>query len=121
MDLIRFESLGHDVTFSCNARGTRHGFAHDASLFIDNVLCRESSCHYINRTWECYRYQTVCLSCCNDVIANRMERIKRDYKYENGLSRIAGKHKEAVENLVKVDSYVILMKEIKKILNEKSF
>jgi hypothetical protein len=126
MDLIKFDVKGpdgsHKVVLECDARGTRNGFAHDATLIIDGVRQHTSTCHYLNRTWEWYRYQTVCLTCCNEMLDGIKDRIKRAYRKKHGLSRICGdKRKMEVKEIIDSDLMAILLREIKEILKERCF
>lgn len=118
---IRFEALGHNVEFDCNAREMRSGFAHDATIIIDGWRWRSATCYYLNRTWEAWRFQSVCLSCVANMIEDRIDEIKEKYRGETGVARISGKCKMIVKDIVDSDEMIILLREIKRILNENSF
>ena len=120
--LIGFEVDGYQVTFSCDARNTRNGFAHDATIFINGRMCKDAHCYYLNRTWEAWRFQSVCLAAVTGLIDQREYDLKEDYKHENGLTRVLGKkrHEELIEKY-NSDSLMGLYRKIKKILNERSF
>lgn len=120
--MIEFEVCGRKVEFVCDSRDTRSGFAHDATIIINWRREREATCHYLNRTWEAWRFQSVCLACVNSLIAQREYEVKEDYKRDNGLTRIVGaKRKTEVNKRMGTDDRIIFLKEIKRILNEKSF
>ena len=73
MELRKFEINGREVEFANQFRGTRGGFAHDTTMFVDGHRIGEATCHYINRTWEAYTYQTVMLN----AVYNRVEELKQ--------------------------------------------
>lgn len=73
MELRKFEIDGREVEFVNQFRGTRNGFAHDTAMFVDGHKVTEATCHYINRTWEAYTYQSVMLN----AVYNRIEELKQ--------------------------------------------
>lgn len=121
MKLVEFELNGHQIAFYCEARDTRNGFAHDAKFFIDSEYVTTGTCHYLNRTWEYWHFQSACLACCSKMIAYREDSLKRNFKDARGLSRVAGKNKEELLRIVDSDDFIALLKEIKKVLNERAF
>ena len=119
---IKFKALGHTIQFDCSARDTRDGFAHDATIIIDGRRARKHTSYYLNRTWEAFRYQSACLGCVYDLIDERVYDLKEDYRHANGISRICGsKRKQEVEDIISSDENIKLYREIKRILDTKSF
>lgn len=51
--------INNSLEVICDARDTNQGFAHVAKLYQDDQLITKTSCQYINRTWECYRFSSV--------------------------------------------------------------
>ena len=90
----------NDIEFVCESYGTRNGFNHKATMFVNGSEFESATCHYINRTWECYTYQSVILSCINKVIEWAKGRIEMDYRNKNNVSRLTKARKEELENLV---------------------
>lgn len=43
----------------CEAENTRNGFRHIATLLADGREIESTKCTYSNRTWECYRFESV--------------------------------------------------------------
>lgn len=111
--IVNIDVLGHKVMFVCNHRNTRCGFAHDADLLVDGRWTGDATCHYLNRTWERWGFESVCLSACSGVIDKRKASLKESYKDDHKLSRLAGKHKEAYEALCAADEKIVLMKAVK--------
>ena len=85
-----------EYQFVNESRSTRNGFAHDTSLFINGDKRWGATCHYINRTWECYQYQTVMQRCISDIIeANEKDYIEI-YKADNGIKRLTADKKDNI-------------------------
>lgn len=119
--VINIDVNGHKVVFLCYFRNTRSGFAHDAELFIDGFRYGDATCHYLNRTWERWNFESVCLSVCSSAIERRMATMKDNYKETHGISRLVGEHKEVYELRVKSDDTINLLKAIKEDLSKNSY
>lgn len=96
MTIRKIEINGREYQFVNDSRSTRNGFAHDTVLLRDGNEIAKASCHYLNRTWECYRYQTVMQRCIGDFIERCLENTLRWYKAENGIKRLTAQKKEEV-------------------------
>jgi hypothetical protein len=96
MQKFEFNANGHRFEFVCTSRSTRGGFAHDAAVFIDGRAyeAARETCHYINRTWESYTYQTVMARLAGGRIAQHMEWELEDWKEARGYQRMTGRRKE---------------------------
>ena len=113
MKLIKFKtSDGHEIEFICESRNTRHGFAHDATLFINGCETGSASCFYLNRTWESWQYQSVCLNAVYAQILSRRDLIKEDYKDAYDIKRLTKKHAEALQARTDADNWIKLYREI---------
>jgi len=53
-DRVKFETTYSDEP---------SGFSHSATLFIDNKRMIKQVCHYNNRTWESYPFQSAMKKC----------------------------------------------------------
>jgi hypothetical protein len=49
----------------CNSVNTRHGFRHDAKLYVNNELHTKAKACYYNRTWESFEYESVIINLLN--------------------------------------------------------
>jgi len=47
------------VTIICEYKNSRDGFSHKAILLKNGVEVDSARCHYLNRTWESFPYQSV--------------------------------------------------------------
>lgn len=86
-------------TFYCSSRSTRHGFAHDAELFCEGNKISSASCHYLNRTWECYTYQSVMKKAVGNEIDSIRSALKYEYLFVNGYERMTEKRKADFEGV----------------------
>lgn len=65
---IKTDDMEREVEFVNQSRDTRHGFAHDTTMFVDGREMTSATCHYLNRTWECFQYQSVMLTAVRQMI-----------------------------------------------------
>ena len=91
---------GDRVMFVNQWRSTRNGFAHDAEFFYNGFSLVKTSCHYINRTWENYTFQSVMLKAIGIAMDEYTERQKRDFKAENGYRKMTAQRKEEFEKML---------------------
>lgn len=106
------------VQFVCSSRNTRNGFAHDATLIINGASRMEATCHYLNRTWEYWAYQSVCIQAVHNLKEKIETRTKDDYKYFNGIKRLTPAHKKAIEKELADDPELKLLKAVRKELDK---
>ena len=104
MDIKKFLVNGKEYMFVNSYRNTRSGFAHDTTLFINGVEEVENTCHYLNRTWECYTYQTVMMGAVRELINDRRNYLERKYKEDNGFSKLTDKRRSALEDIFTADN-----------------
>lgn len=97
MELKKFEIDGKEVEFVNQFRGTRSGFAHDTTLFIDGRRVAEHTCHYLNRTWECYTYQTVMKGATDDLIERETAYLKDRFMEAHEYKKLTAKRREEFE------------------------
>lgn len=102
----------NDIMFVNSSRDTRHGFAHDSELFINGRNYGKNTCHYLNRTWECFRYQSVMRGLVYTLTEERKTQLKGDYKRENGIARLTKKHLDKLEEIIANDDIIALNRTI---------
>lgn len=95
MKTFEYRIHGYNASIICNQRNTRNGFAHDAQLFVDGDFYSEASCFYLNRTWERYGFQSVCLKVVRQHAERCVQRIKREYMAERGYKRMTKERNKA--------------------------
>ncbi len=100
---------------------TRYGFHHDTTLFENGVKIATHRCNYINRTWECYTYQTVMLCAVDDLIAEKRDEIIENYKRTNNIKRLTKDKKALAEKEVAKDKRIKELKALQKELRGYNF
>lgn len=118
MELKKLNVCGREVEFVNNWRGTRSGFAHDTTLFINGIERVTATCHYINRTWECYAYQTVMCK----AVAELKERLEgvltEQFKAERGYKKITENRRVELNAYLNAnedyDFYRVLLNELRR-------
>jgi hypothetical protein len=66
---MRVFTLNKIYSISCEFEQTRQGFRHVATLLkngYNNGFGRETKVNYLNRTWECFEFETVLKRCIED-------------------------------------------------------
>lgn len=88
MKKFTYEHDGQKITLLCNSRSTRNGFAHDCTFLLNGHEENRASCHYLNRTWEGYEYQSVILKAVGEVRAFAENRLRSRFKDSRGYMRL---------------------------------
>jgi hypothetical protein len=96
MTIRKINLNDREYQFVNESRSTRNGFAHDTVLFVDGYQIGKATCHYINRTWECYQYQTVMQRCISDIIEANEQDYIAVYKADNGIKRLTADKKDNI-------------------------
>ena len=95
------KKIGNAVfEFSPKYRETRSGFAHDCTLTMNGKEIAAESVHYLNRTWESYRFQTVMLKCVRKAIEQAKKQIVNNEKEKRGLKRLTQAHKSEIAKII---------------------
>ncbi len=115
MEIKEFTVTGAKVQFVNEFRGTRSGFAHDTTLFINGYKCATATCHYLNRTWERYTYQSVMRKVVCELRERRREWLKEAFKAEKGYKKLTAERKVEFNTYVNKDADFDLYR---RILNE---
>jgi hypothetical protein len=106
MEIRKFRDL-NDWEIVNNCGGTRNGFKHESTLFHYGNEVENARVCYLNRTWECYTYQTSMREVVHKYTTKIKNRIVDDYKNENNVKRLTQKHKEKIEKLFAEDSRLV--------------
>lgn len=112
MEIKTFNARGVVVNFVCESRNTRNGFAHDCTVFIYGHEFGRASCYYLNRTWECYRYQTVMLKTVRGLIDEYTAYIKNEFMRENNYKRMTPDRQKRFANICLSNDRLILYNEL---------
>jgi hypothetical protein len=86
---FEFSFDGENYIARCNYRNTRNGFAHDCEVMTEHYdSVTTATCHYLNRTWECFTFESVLHSAISILRERMAARAIENYKEQTGKSRI---------------------------------
>src|SRR5574344_937984 len=86
---FEFSFNGENYIARCNYRNTRNGFAYDCEVMTEHYdSVATATCHYLNRTWECFTFESVLHSAIRNLRAAMEERAIEDWKEQNGKRRV---------------------------------
>lgn len=63
---MKIFNIGNNYSIVCNFQKTRNGFKHTANLCHNGLNVFETKINYLNRTWECYEYESIILKVINN-------------------------------------------------------
>ena len=92
--------------FVNESANTRNGFKHISTLFRDEHAIGTAEVHYINRTWECYRYQTSMCRIVNNLIENRRNYLYDKFKTEKNYAHMSEKRRAEFEKSIRDDKTI---------------
>jgi cephalosporin-C deacetylase-like acetyl esterase len=75
-------------------KDTRGGFKHVSKLYRNNALVCKATCHYINRTWESYPFQ----SSMKKVVSMAIEKEIAEQKRFQGIKRLTQDKRQEIIN-----------------------
>ena len=96
---LHFTANGKEFVFFCESSWTRNGFKHVATL-VDCKTWRtlgKATMHYLNRTWEEYTYQSVCLKIARSLYDEEHTRLVDEWKESHGYKRMTQKRKDELK------------------------
>lgn len=93
---------------------TRNGFYHQSTLLYNNNEIYKKKVNYLNRTWECYTYQTSMKACIDSLIDESIDYLKEAYKRQNNIKRITKKHQKELQKIIESSGTLNIYKLIKK-------
>lgn len=116
MEIRKFNIDGKEVEFVNACRCTRSGFAHDTTLFINGCQYETATCHYLNRTWERYTYQTVMRRAVYNLEEYRENRLTERFKTEKGYAKLTAKRKVELAEVIDNDEEIKFYRAIREAL-----
>jgi len=72
---MRIFNLNKVYNIVCNSEGTRNGFRHIAVLHRNGFEIARAKVCYLNRTWECFEFESVLIKIVEDNFKDK-EKIK---------------------------------------------
>ena len=95
---IEHKANGETYRFRCYSYDTRHGFAHYAELTDgDGRVLGEHRAHYLNRTWERYRYQSACVQIVRTLLDEERRAARLEWMDARGYKRMSDKRRTEYE------------------------
>ena len=116
MELKKMNVDGREVEFVNQSTGTRNGFKHVSTCFVDGVEIGTHTSHYLNRTWECYPFQTSMRGVINDKLETHIESLKYKFKYNNNYKNMTPKRNEEFQKIIDTDEQIIFYRKVKEML-----
>lgn len=106
-----------DIMFFNRYSDSRSGFSHYSEVEIDGIT-GSHTCHYLNRTWESYPYQSAMRGAVNVLIDYREEQIKEQFRQDNNIKRISDKRKTELNQKYNTDEKLIFLNKLLKAVDE---
>lgn len=97
---------GAKFDFYNESRNTRNGFAHDTKVYVNGLYSGKTSCFYLNRTWEKYRYQSVMMEWVYKEKQERRALNKAQFLHEHGYQRMTAARIPLYDEWEKHDEYM---------------
>ena len=86
-----------EFTFWLNSRNNRSGFVHECELYMENECLAKEKMQYYNRTWECYRFQSVMLGAVQNAIDYAKQKMIDNAKAEHGWQKLTAERRKIME------------------------
>ena len=111
-ETYRITINNHPFRFDCRSWGTRSGFAHGVELIETGTWWRlsEAKCFYLNRTWECYNFQSAMLGAIENAKSAEIDREKDRLFRLNGWERMTAKRREALDKALEENELFTTLK-----------
>lgn len=113
MKVFSVNFQGEKNSIYCKYENTRNGFKHVATMYY-NRNTYVAVCYYLNRTWECFEYQSVIRKLYYIISDEMKEKAVEEWKTTKGKKRISATERERIykdiDNLFK-DSFMEITKE----------
>lgn len=121
MELRKKTLKDSTYTFANEWSNTRNGFKHSTVLFKNGVEVARNTSHYLNRTWECYEFETCMKGAVYTLIDSKLNRHLARYKEQNGITRFRrGEKDKAIAEFKDSDIYKELT-ELKEAVSNRAF
>ena len=113
MKVFSVNFQGEKNSIYCKYENTRNGFKHVATMYY-NRNTYVAVCYYLNRTWECFEYQSVIRKLYYIISDEMKEKAVEEWKTSKGKKRISAIERERIykdiDTLFK-DSFIKITKE----------
>ena len=113
MKVFSVNFQGEKNSIYCKYENTRNGFKHVATMYY-NRNTYVAVCYYLNRTWECFEYQSVIRKLYYIISDEMKEKAVEEWKTTKGKKRISKTERERIYKDVDAlfnDSFMEITKE----------
>lgn len=109
MEIRRFKDKDLSNYLIVNDSGSnRSGFWHESTLFLGDNEIAHNRAHYINRTWERYRFQTSMRGVAYEAKEHWEKYYLAKFKDEKGYTKLTAKRKEEFDEYLKDKKEIII-------------
>ena len=95
MKIFNVNFQGEKNSIYCKCENTRNGFKHVATMYY-NRNTYVAVCYYLNRTWECFEYQSVIRKLFYTISDEMKEKAVKNWKASKGKKRISKTERERI-------------------------
>ena len=95
MKVFSVNFQGEKNSIYCKCENTRNGFKHIATMYY-NKNSYVAVCYYLNRTWECFEYQSVIRKLYYIISDEMKEKAVEEWKTTKGKKRISKTERERI-------------------------
>ena len=95
MKVFNVNFQGEKNSIYCKCENTRNGFKHIATMYY-NKNNYVAVCYYLNRTWECFEYQSVIRKLFYTISDEMKEKAVENWKAAKGKKRISTTERERI-------------------------
>lgn len=103
----------NEYEFINNAWENSRNWGHESTLLKNGVEIGHNRVVYINRTWENYRFQSCMLGITWQLIHDREEELKEEFKENKNISRLTKKYEEEFNKYLDADALLTEYKEVR--------
>lgn len=109
MELRKFKDKDLQQYLIVNESGSNsRGFWHDSTLFLGDNEIAHNRAHYINRTWECYRFQTSMFGVVRIAKEYWEKYYLAKFKNEHNYNKLTAARKEEFEKYLNEQKEIII-------------
>lgn len=112
MELVKKNIRGTEYTFVNRTWSNSNGWGHETTLLKNNYEMNSRRVRYYNRTWESYKYQTCMLGCVDELIEQKENKLKDEFKEEKQITRLTKKFETQFENYKNDNEELQILREL---------
>ena len=119
MNIRRFKDKSlADYLIVNNSGSTRSGFYHDSTLIFGDIEMAHYRAHYLNRTWECYTFQTSMMGAVREYKRYYEDLYLDQFKRKNNYKKLTAQRKAEFEEFLNKQEKIIISNKMLEELKE---